>query len=196
MRKDIFTIPNILSYFRIALIPVFIILFINAYSCNGVGFHIAAIITLLVSGLTDMLDGKIARKFNQITELGKIVDPLADYLTQFAVVVCLAIEYKLLIFVIALLVVKELSMAILGVVFLRKGKKLKGAHWYGKVSTVVFYAVMFVLLAVPYAKMPFALSTVLIIISGAWMLFSFVMYVRQYVKMWRDIKENKSDETY
>ena len=196
MRKDIFTIPNILSYFRIALIPVFIILFINAYSHNGVGFHIAAVITLLVSGLTDMLDGKIARKFNQITELGKIVDPLADYLTQFAVVVCLAIEYKLLIFVIVLLVVKELSMAILGVVFLRKGKKLKGAQWYGKVSTVVFYAVMFALLAVPYAKMPFAISTVLIIISGAWMLFSFVMYVRKYVKMWQDIKENKPDETY
>ena len=188
MRKDIFTIPNILSYFRIALIPVFIILFINAYSHNGVGFHIAAIITLLVSGLTDMLDGKIARKFNQITELGKIVDPLADYLTQFAVVVCLAIEYKLLIAVIALLVVKELSMAILGVVFLRKWKKLKGACWYGKVSTVVFYAVMFALLAVPYAKMPFALSTVLIVISGAWMLFSFVMYVRQYVKMWQELK--------
>ena len=196
MRKDIFTIPNILSYFRIALIPVFIILFINAYARNGVGYHIAAVVTLLVSGLTDMLDGKIARKFNQITELGKIVDPLADYLTQFAVVVCLAIEYKLLIFVIVLLVVKELSMAILGVFFLRKGKKLKGAYWYGKVSTVVFYAVMFALLAVPYAKMPFALSTVLIIISGAWMLFSFVMYVRQYVKMWQDIKENKPDETY
>ena len=196
MKKDMFTIPNILSYFRIALIPVFIILFINAYSRNGVGYHIAAVVVLLVSGLTDMLDGKIARKFNQITELGKIVDPLADYLTQFAVVVCLAIEYKLLIAVIALLVVKELSMAILGVFFLRKGKKLSGAQWYGKVSTVVFYAVMFVLLAVPYAKMPFALSTVLIIISGAWMLFSFVMYVRQYVKMWQDIKENKPDNTY
>ena len=196
MRKDIFTIPNILSYFRIALIPVFIILFINAYSRNGVGYHIAAVVILMVSGLTDMLDGKIARKFNQITELGKIVDPLADYLTQFAVVVCLAVMYWPLIPVIALLVVKEISMAVLGVVFLRKGKKLSGAQWYGKVSTVVFYAVMFVLLAVPYAKMPFALYTVLIIISGAWMLFSFVMYVRQYVKMWQDIKENKPDNTY
>ena len=196
MRKDIFTIPNILSYFRIALIPVFVILFLNAYSRSGFGYHVGAVVTLVVSGLTDMLDGRIARKFDMITELGKIVDPLADNLTQFAVVVCLAIEYKLLIPVIALLVIKELSMAVLGVVFLRKGRKLKGAHWYGKVSTVVFYAVMFILLAVPYSKMPFALSTVLITISGAWMLFSFIMYVHQYVIMWQDIKENKPNKRY
>ena len=196
MRKDIFTIPNILSYFRIALIPVFVVLFLNAYSCHGMGYHIGAVVTLAVSGITDMLDGRIARKFDMITELGKIVDPLADNLTQFAVVVCLAIEYKLLIPVIALLVIKELSMAVLGVVFLRKGRKLKGAHWYGKVSTVVFYAVMIVLLIVPYAKMPFPLSTVLIAISGAWMLFSFIMYVHQYVLMWQDIKENKPNKRY
>lgn len=192
MRKDIFTIPNILSYLRIALIPVFVILFYNAYSHNGVGYHIAAVAVLLFSGLTDMLDGKIARKFNQITELGKIVDPLADYLTQFAVVVCLAIQYRPLIPVIVLLVVKEISMAVLGVVFLRKGKKLSGAQWYGKVSTVVFYAVMVLLLAVPHSKMPFALSTSLIAFSGAWMLFSFVMYVHQYVLMWRELKADKT----
>ena len=194
MRKDIFTIPNILSYFRIALIPVFIILFANAYSHNGIGYHIGAVAVLLLSGLTDMLDGKIARKFNMITELGKIVDPLADYLTQFAVVVCLAVEYKLLIPVIVLLVIKELSMAVLGVVFLRKRKKLSGAQWYGKVATVVFYAVMFVLLAVPYSKMPFALSTSLIALSGAWMLFSFIMYVHQYVLMWHEIKEERANK--
>ena len=190
MRKDIFTIPNILSYFRIALIPVFVILYTNGYSHNGTGYHIAAIITLLVSGVTDMLDGRIARKFDMITELGKIVDPLADYLTQFAVVVCLAIEYKLLIAVIALLVIKQLSMAVLGVVFMRKGKKLSGAQWYGKVTTVVFYVVMFVLLVAPHGKIT-VLSTVLIIVSGAWMLFSFIMYVHQYVLMWQELKAGK-----
>ena len=189
IKRDFFTIPNILSYFRIALIPVFVILFLN--SPKGIGYHIGAIATLAVSGLTDMLDGRIARKFNQITDLGKIVDPLADNLTQFAVVVCLAIKYWLLIPVIALLVIKELSMAILGLVFLRKGKKLNGAHWYGKVSTVVFYGVMIILLAVPDNQMPFPVSTAMIVLSGAWMLLSFIMYVRQYVVMWREIKENK-----
>lgn len=194
MRKDIFTIPNMLSYLRIALIPVFVVLFCNAYSHNGVGYHIAAVAVLLFSGLTDMLDGKIARKFNQITELGKIVDPLADYLTQFAVVVCLAIEYWPLIPVIALLVIKEISMAVLGVVFLRKGKKLSGAQWYGKVTTVVFYAVMVVLLAVPHTIMSFECSTILIIISGTWMLFSFIMYVHQYALMWRELKAERANK--
>ena len=194
MRKDIFTVPNILSYFRIALIPVFIIFYINAFSHNGMEYHVGAVAVLLISGLTDMLDGKIARKFNQVTDLGKIVDPLADYLTQFAVVVCLAIKYWLLIPVIVLLMVKEISMAVLGVMFLRKGKKLTGAQWYGKVSTVVFYAVMVILLAVPYPKMPFALATVLIILSGAWMLFSFIMYLQQYIMMWREIKEERMDK--
>ena len=192
MRKDIFTIPNILSYFRIALIPVFVFLFYVAYHRHSMGYQYAAVSVLLFSGLTDMLDGWIARKFNQITELGKIVDPLADYLTQFAVVVCLAVVYWPLIPVIALLVIKEISMAVLGVVFLHKGKKLPGAQWYGKVSTGVFYAVMFILLAVPYSEMPFECSTILIIISGAWMLFSFMMYVRQYVKMWQEITEERA----
>lgn len=194
MRKDIFTIPNILSYFRIALIPVFVILFYIAYHRHNMGYQIAAVAILLFSGLTDMLDGWIARKFNQITELGKIVDPLADYLTQFAVVVCLAAVYWPLIPVIFLLVIKEISMAVLGVVFLRKGKKLSGAQWYGKVTTGVFYAVMFILLVVPYEKMSFECSTILIIISGFWMLFSFVMYVHQYVIMWQEIKESRENK--
>ncbi len=193
-KKDIFTIPNILSYFRIALIPVFIVLFLNAK--NGVGFHIGAIVVLVVSGLTDMLDGKIARKFNQITELGKIIDPLADKLTQFAVAVCLVLKYRLLIPVIVLLVIKEITMAVLAVVFARKGRKLKGAHWYGKLSTAVFYGVMFILLAVPYTKMPFALSAVLIGLSGACMLLAFVMYVRQYVVMWEDIRADRPNRRY
>lgn len=193
MRKDIFTIPNILSYIRIVLIPVFVILFYISYHRHNMGYQIAAVVILLFSGLTDMLDGWIARKFNQITELGKIVDPLADYLTQFAVVVCLAVVYWPLIPVIILLVIKEISMAVLGVVFLRKGKKLTGAQWYGKVTTGVFYAVMAILLVVPYERMPFECSTILIIISGVWMLLSFVLYVQQYVRMWRELKAEKGE---
>ena len=193
MRKDIFTIPNILSYLRIVLIPVFVILFYISYHRHSMGYQIAAVVILLFSGLTDMLDGWIARKFDQITELGKIVDPLADYLTQFAVVVCLAVVYWPLIPVIVLLVIKEISMAVLGVVFLRKGKKLTGAQWYGKVTTGVFYAVMVILLVVPYAKMPFECSTILIIISGIWMLLSFILYIQQYVRMWRELKAEKGE---
>lgn len=193
-KKEIFSIPNILSYFRIALIPVFVVLYVHSY--DGVGYHFAAVGVLILSGITDFLDGKIARSCNMITEWGKIIDPVADKLTQAAIMVCLAIHYKLLIPVIAFLIVKEITMAVLGLVFLKKGRKLKGAHWYGKVATTVFYLVMLALLIVPYSKMPSPLSTVLILISGAFMVFSFIMYIRVYINMGKDIKANNPNKRY
>lgn len=179
-KEEIFSIPNILSYFRILLIPVFIVLFAN--SKGNIGFHIASVVVLALSGLTDMLDGKIARHFNMITELGKVLDPVADKLTQCAIMVCLAKIYPLLWAFIGALAIKEITMAVLGMVFLKKGRKLKGAHWYGKVSTVVFYLVMIALLVIP-PPMPFEWSAALIILSGAFMIFSFIMYILVYINM-------------
>lgn len=193
-KKEIFSIPNLLSYFRILLIPVFVVLFIN--SKGNLAVHIATAGVLILSGLTDMIDGKIARHFNMITELGKVLDPVADKLTQAAIMICLAMRYPLLWAFIGMLIIKEITMAVLGMVFLKKGRKLKGAHWYGKVSTVVFYLVMIALLAVPPSKMPFELSTALIIVSGAFMMFSFIMYLSVYFNMARDIKENKPNKRY
>ncbi len=193
-KKEVFSIPNILSYFRILLIPVFVVLFVN--SKGNWGFHIAAVCVLILSGLTDMLDGKIARNYNMITDLGKVLDPVADKLTQGTIMICLAMWYHLLWVFIGMLVVKEITMAILGLVFLKKGRKLKGAHWYGKVSTTVFYIVTIILLVVPPSKMPFELSTALIILSGVFMVFSFIMYITVYFKMARDIKENKPNKRY
>lgn len=193
-KKEIFSIPNILTYFRILLIPVFVVLYIN--SKENLSFHIASIAVVALSGLTDMLDGKIARHCNMITELGKIIDPVADKLTQCAIMVCLAMRYPLMWAFIGALVVKEITMAVLGMVFLKKGRKLKGAHWYGKVSTVVFYLVMITLLVVPPSKMPFEVSLALILVSGAFMIFSFIMYLTVYFNMARDIKENKPNKRY
>lgn len=193
-KKEVFSIPNILSYFRILLIPVFVVLFVN--SDDSLGYHIASAAVLIVSGVTDMLDGKIARKFNQITELGKIIDPIADKLTQCAIMICLAMRYKLLWAFIGVLVIKEITMAVLALYFLKKDRKLKGAHWYGKVSTTVFYLVMITLLAVPTCYMPFELSTGLILISGAFMIFAFIMYIRVYFDMWKDIKNNMPNKRY
>ena len=192
-KEEIFSIPNILSLFRILLIPVFIVLFVN--SKGNTGFHIAAVAVLALSGLTDMLDGKIARHFNMITELGKVLDPVADKLTQCAIMICLTMRYPLLWTFIGALAIKEITMAVLGMVFLRKGRKLKGAHWYVKVSTVVFYLIMMVLLIVP-DEIPFELSAALIILSGAFMIFSFIMYITVYFNMARDIKENKPNKMY
>ena len=81
--KEIFSIPNLMGYFRILLIPVFSWIYIHA---DGVSDYYMAAVLVGISGLTDMFDGKVARKFNMITELGKFIDPLADKLTQGALV--------------------------------------------------------------------------------------------------------------
>ena len=89
--QEVFTIPNILSYFRILLIPLFVYWYLSAET--PAQFFRAAVV-LGISGLTDTFDGRIARRFNQITELGILLDPVADKLTEGAVVLCLLTRYS------------------------------------------------------------------------------------------------------
>ena len=90
MKKDLFTIPNLLCYFRILLVPAFLYVFLNA--ANREDYLFAAGI-ILIGGITDFLDGFIARKFNMITQLGKLIDPVADKLMQLAIIAVLAIRF-------------------------------------------------------------------------------------------------------
>ena len=99
-KKEIFTIPNLLSLFRLVLIPVYVAIYLNAR--NSTDYYVAAGI-LAVSCLTDLIDGKIARHFNMISSLGKILDPLADKATQFTLIICLAIKYNVLLEIFILL---------------------------------------------------------------------------------------------
>ena len=108
--KEIFSIPNLMGYFRILLIPVFSWIYIHA---DGVSDYYMAAVLVGISGLTDMFDGKVARKFNMITELGKFIDPLADKLTQGALVLCFAVRYPLMRAVLALFILKEGFMGII-----------------------------------------------------------------------------------
>lgn len=138
------TIPNLLSIFRIILIPVFSVLFLKGdtiptlYGVSG--------IVLAVSGLTDMVDGYIARKFNQESDLGKLLDPIADKLTLAAVVVCvwtrLHQTYAFITPVCAVMLIKELVMMLGGFILMKMGKKMVKAQWWGKVATVGFYLLM------------------------------------------------------
>ena len=123
-KKEIFTIPNLLSLFRLVLIPVYIILYLNATDAAD---YILAAAILAVSCITDMIDGKIARHFNLISTVGKILDPVADKATQFSLIICLALKYPVLWYLVALFVIKEGFMLIAGGLRLKKGKMLKGA---------------------------------------------------------------------
>lgn len=115
-KKEIFTIPNLLSLFRLVLIPVYAYIYLHA--TEDWQYLIAGTI-MAVSCITDMIDGKIARRFNMISTLGKILDPLADKITQFTLTLCLSLKYPILYPVLALFLVKELFQVIAGISHLR-----------------------------------------------------------------------------
>ena len=186
-KREIFSIPNLMGYFRILLIPLFSWMYCTA---DSTGDYYAAAVVVGVSGLTDMFDGKIAKRFHMITELGKFIDPLADKLTQAALLICLAVRYPLMRAVLVLFVIKEGFMAVMGAMLLPRGKKLDGAMWFGKVCTAVLYAVLFLLLLLP--GIGTTAANVLIGICGAFLLFSFLMYIPVFRRMW---KESEGDRT-
>ncbi len=180
--SDWYTIPNLLGYFRILLIPVFAWLYLQAETPQEC-FTAALVIGL--SGLTDLFDGKIARKFNQVTELGKFLDPVADKLTLGVIIVCLATRYREIWLLAGLFLIKEGFMAVMGMLLLRRnGRKLDGAKWFGKVCTAVSYIVVFLLLLLP--DLPIAAVRTLVILCAVVMLYTLFCYIPVFLKMWKE----------
>lgn len=170
-------IPNALSLVRILLVPVFVVLYVSDWASDRWAFGV-----LLASGVTDVLDGFIARHFNQITECGKLLDPLSDKLTQIAVVVALTTRYAELLPLAILCFIKELSQGIGGVILLKKGAAVRGSKWFGKVSTVVFYGSMLILV-LWHDSLPMQVDVGLVILAGVCMLFAFVGYLREFIRL-------------
>ena len=175
--KKWLTIPNLLSAFRILLVPAFIVSYL--YMDSGESFAFWPVIILLVSGITDLFDGMIARRFNQVSDLGKMLDPVADKLTQISVLVCLTIRFRemwALWLLLILYVVKEFSIMVGGLVMLKgKRQEVPQAKWFGKLSTFEFYTAMLLLLAFP--QMPEWLISVFALLTAALAIFSLIMYV-------------------
>ena len=174
-KKDILTVPNLLSLFRLLLIPVYIMIYLSADSNSD--YYIAAGI-LAVSCLTDLVDGKIARHFNMISNLGKILDPLADKATQFALILCLTVKYPVLLILVGLFIIKESFQMIQGFLILRKGKILSGALLSGKISTTVLFISLIFMVMFPEIDM-----NVIYILTGIdcfFLLISFIGYARIY----------------
>ena len=182
-KKDIWSIPNILCYIRFLLIPVFIILYINAEEARE---YIQAAAVVFLSGLTDFLDGFIARTFDMVTDFGKLIDPMADKLTQASLIFVLVVEIKWMFLLMILFVTMQLFMLFAGIAMLEKNRRLNGAKWFGKVSTTVFYAVMLVLVAAP--KLDTFVVNLLMLICGCFLLLSFLLYIREYFRMYREVK--------
>ena len=191
-KKEVFTIPNLLSLFRLALIPVYIYIYLGATETYQ---YITAGTIMAVSCLTDLIDGKVARRFNMVSTLGKILDPLADKITQFTLTVCLSLKhpqlYPVLYPVLALLVVKELVQLALGVLFLRRGKMLPGALMAGKVCTTVLFISLIALVLFPLVD-----DTVVSVIAAVDAVFlgiSFVSYILAYFGKNAKVQDLKSE---
>lgn len=198
--KGCLTIPNLLSVIRIILVPVFAVLFTN-------GHQVAALIVLAVSGLTDFFDGKIARRFNQVSELGKILDPVADKITQITIAIMLLILFRRAentliqafgwIFIVFL--AKECIMVVGGLVMLLLGIKPGAAEMPGKVATMLFYCSMILIIAIgpevgvfsSAFAMPDWLTGTLVAISAVACVVAFLSYMPE---TYRQFKERFSEE--
>ena len=174
-KKEVFTIPNFLSLFRIALIPVYVFIYLNASHIHD--YYLAGSI-LAVSCLTDLIDGKIARQFHMISTLGKILDPVADKLTQITLTLCLSAKYPVLRYVLILFVIKEGFQAAAGMIYLRSGSILPGALYAGKICTAILFLSLIILVLIPDLKSELVMF--IAILDTAFLLVSFLSYIRAY----------------
>lgn len=170
-KKEIFTIPNMLSLFRLVLIPVYTVIYLNARESSE--YFLAAAI-LAVSCLTDMVDGQIARHFNMISTIGKVLDPLADKLTQLALTICLSVKYPALRGVLILFVIKELFQATVTFIMFRRGKVLPGALMAGKICTTVLFVSFILLVLMPNLNLQVVNS--IAIIDAVFLAYAFISY--------------------
>lgn len=181
---DLLTLPNILTYIRLLLIAPFTWFFLREE-------YIPAAICIGISGLSDCLDGFFARKLNQVTDIGKMLDPIADKITLFAVVICMAVYLPIVIPVLCILLIKDVLMLIGGSHLIKLKINPPAAKWYGKAGTIVFY---FSVCIIVFLKAVFSieylwLDYVLLTLTAVSMVFALYKYTKVYFNILR--KNNK-----
>lgn len=176
-KKDVLTIPNMMSMFRIVLIPVMIAAYTKYHHV------VATILLLIVSGISDIADGWVARKFDMMSDFGKVLDPIADKLTQLALMLCLVFGRPHMWYLVILLVVRETIMFFGGLFSFYRTGEVGGAEWHGKAATCVIYATM--VLHIVWIDIPDGISDILLIACFAMMALSLVLYSIRNIKMIR-----------
>lgn len=201
--KEIFdgclTIPNLISVIRILLIPVIAVLYYKGYIWWTV-------FVIFISGLSDAVDGKIARKFNQVSNLGKLLDPVADKFTIFALAIVLFLKFKeaqsesmqAFAWVFLLFIAKDIIMILGGIVLIALGTRPVAAKIWGKLATFAFYAVMVVIIGFgpeigaissyyPQYAIPETVMFILVVVAVILTFIAFFSYLPSEIKQ---IKEN------
>ena len=185
-KKQVFTVPNIMSMFRIALIPFIMWLYL------GLEAPMLTALAVIVSGLTDVIDGYIARHFNMVTDVGKALDPLADKLTQIALLACLVSRFPLLMFPLCFMLIKEgVSLALRSVIYKITGE-VRCALWHGKANTVLLYTTMFV--HIVWYDIPYDLTCISIGACMCLMVISFVLYSAESIVMLKRAVDEIEDQ--
>ena len=185
--KDLMTIPNAISFVRILLITPFVAFFIAAKFITG--NYIPAMILIALSGISDLFDGMIARKFHQESELGKVLDPLADKLTLIAVGICLIFIEPYVLPLMIIMVLKDILMIIGGTIIINKGVIPPKSSWYGKASTFMFYiSVAMVVLMEIFNFHNETISLAVLGVTAGMMIFSLVNYAIIFFKIQKQIK--------
>ena len=174
-KKEVFTIPNLLSLFRLGLIPVYVGIYLHADRPQE---YVAAAVILAVSCFTDLIDGIIARRFHMVSLVGKILDPVADKLTQFTLTLCLSAKYPVLRPVLLLLAVKEGFQAVLGLIHLRRGRMLPGALAAGKVCTAALFLSLITLVLFP--RLDTAVVDLIAVGDICFLSYAFICYILAY----------------
>ncbi|MEE1049468.1 MAG: CDP-alcohol phosphatidyltransferase family protein [Clostridia bacterium] len=173
-KNKILTIPNVLSFFRLCLIPIIVWLYISKED------YFWTLMVLLLSGLTDVVDGIIARKCNMISDFGKAFDPIADKLTQAAMLCCLVVRFNYMLIPLGMLVIKEVVTGITALISIKKTEQVEGAVWHGKLTTVVLYLMMAVHLV--WFNIPTTVSLIMVGVCIGIMIMSFIMYSVRNIK--------------
>lgn len=180
-KEDLINIPNVLCYIRILLVPVFIVLFIKE-------LYWQSALVIVVASATDIVDGWIARHFNMITDWGKFIDPLADKLMQFAMLIMAIFKNPWVSILVGIFALKEAIMLGVGLYIYHKGNNLNGAMWCGKLSTVVLDASLFLIILLPNKYINDGFVFILIAISATFLILSFIIYMREYIRMYKEMK--------
>lgn len=197
------TIPNLISVIRICLIPVIAVLYYN----NEIWW---TVFVIFISGLSDAVDGKIARKFNQISNLGKLLDPIADKLTIFAIAIVLFLKFKeaqseamqSFAWVFLLFIIKDLIMILASVFLIVIGTRPVAAEIWGKLATFTFYAVMVVIMGFgpeigaislyyPQYVIPETVMFVLVVVAVVLTFIAFFSYFPSVIKQLKERSNNK-----
>lgn len=180
-QKKILTIPNLLSLLRLAMIPLLVWLYVSQQKYGWTAF------VLLLSGLTDIVDGQIARRCNMVSDFGKFLDPIADKLTQLAMLACLMTRFPMMKIPLVLLLFKEIISGLIGVFAARKTVVVFSSEWHGKTTTVLLY--LTITLHLLWINIPIYVTSGLTTLCTMMMLVSGILYLLRIIRLFRSGRE-------